>query len=94
MGLGICIKDVTYNKPQIIADWLLFLPNDYESITAIYRRPSSETVMFIGDKMYMTEYPGLRLLSGYPKSISTLEITSNAKLHAVASIYSGQTFIF
>lgn len=90
----ISLSDMNIPKPQLITDWLLFLPPDFKNISTLYQRPSGEIVFFINNLIYMIKFPSLMLVSGYPKQISTLGITSNARIHTAVNTYTGQTFIF
>ncbi|XP_049808976.1 stromelysin-1-like [Schistocerca nitens] len=40
-----------HTKPQLISDWLTFLPKGFKNITAAYQRPSGDVVLFIDNKL-------------------------------------------
>ena len=82
------------NEPQLITNWLTFLPDEFREISAIYQRPSGEVVMFVDDEFYMINFPSLSLVSGYPKHISELGIGRGNTINAVVNTYTGKTFLF
>lgn len=80
--------------PQLITEWLNFLPNDFKTISAIYQRPSGEIVMIVHNKIYMINYPTFMLVKGYPISLSEWNIRPNTVIHTLLNTYSGHTYIF
>ncbi|XP_049800011.1 stromelysin-1-like [Schistocerca nitens] len=61
-------------KPQLISDWLTFLPKGFKNITAAYQRPSGDVILFIDNKLYIMEIPSFRLKFGYPTSLTSLSL--------------------
>ncbi|XP_049809227.1 collagenase 3-like [Schistocerca nitens] len=81
-------------KPQLISDWLTFLPKGFNNITAAYQRPSGDVILFIDNKLYIMEIPSFRLKFGYPTSLTSLSLRKNVILHSAVNTYSGKSFIF
>jgi hypothetical protein len=89
------IRDMSYNEPpQLITDWLMFLPNGFKSVSGIYQRPSGEIAIFVGDHLYMMEFPSLRLVIGYPKHVTAMGIGQKIKFNAVVNAYTGKTSFY
>jgi hypothetical protein len=65
-----------------------------KTIDAIYRRPSGEIAIFIGNRIYMIDYPSLAPIHGYPKSTEDVRIPRNSNIQAAINTYSGRTYIF
>jgi hypothetical protein len=88
------LEDTTSMASQLITDWLTFLPQDFKNISTIYQRPFGEIVIIVDNMIYMIYFPSLVLVNGYPKSISSIGLSSKAKIHTAVNTYTGHTFIF
>lgn len=44
-----------YTPAMYLPDWLMFLPSDFDNVTAAYKRPNGQIVMFIQDHVYLIE---------------------------------------
>lgn len=80
--------------PQLITNWLTFLPAGFKEISGIYQKPSGEIVIFVDNQFYMINFPSLNLISGYPKYISELGISRGNTINGVVNTYTGRTFLF
>jgi predicted Zn-dependent protease len=87
-------SNISSLKSQVITDWIPFLPSNMKTIDAIYRRPSGEIAIFIGNRIYMIDYPSLAPIHGYPKRIEDARLPRNAVIQAAINTYSGRTYIF
>jgi hypothetical protein len=71
-----------------------FLPNNFEQITVIYQKPSTEDIIFlIKDKVYVFTLPTLtQLQPNYPKSIRD-EYKISTSIAAAITTYSGDVYL-
>ncbi|EFA12978.1 Matrix metalloproteinase-14-like Protein [Tribolium castaneum] len=84
----------SYPKPYLITVWLTFLPKDFEEITAIYHKPSTDDIVIIvKDEVYIFSLSTFKLKTNYPKSISE-EFKISSPISAAITTYSGGIYLF
>ena len=76
-------------RPQIVTQWLKFLPYHFKKIDGIYQNSNDEIVLFSDTLIYTFTYPELSLIN--IKTLSTLPRASS--VDAVVKTYNGKTYI-
>lgn len=80
-----------YTTPNIITDWLSFLPSNFTSITAIYQRPNDEIVLITDLEFYFIQIPNLSLI----KILSTKTVVGRniKKVNGLVSTNQARTYV-
>lgn len=80
-----------YKRPQLITDWLPFLPSNFTSITAVYQRPNDEIVIIVDETVYFVQTPSLQLIQWL--HIKDFVRRPVSKVNAAVSTNQGKIFI-
>jgi hypothetical protein len=85
---------MTYAKePKLITDYLYFLPDDFQEISRIYRRPSGDVLIVVKNLYYLINFPSFNVKSGYNgQSIKNLGIPKGKRIDAIFRPYSRKTY--
>lgn len=88
------LKNPQLTAPLKMADFVDFLPKDFDHITAIYQRPNGDILFIIKNWVYIIKYPTLELLDGYPKRVQDVfTIPQDSKIQAIFNTNSGKTIL-
>lgn len=88
------LNNFQMTTPIRVPDFIQFLPQDFDHLTAIYQRPNGEILFIIENMVYIIKYPTLELVYGYPKPAwLAFGIAKEAKVQAIFSSNTGRTFI-
>lgn len=80
-----------YKRPQLITDWLTFLPSNFTSITAVYQRPNDEIVIIVDETVYFVQTPSLQQIQRL--HIKDFVRRPVSKVNAAVSTNQGKIFI-
>ncbi|XP_050454179.1 stromelysin-2-like [Cataglyphis hispanica] len=81
-----------YGKPMTLTEYATFLPSNFVHLSAAYQRPSGDLALFADDKIYLAEYPNLKLKPGWPRFLHSIGFPRNARINAVINAHSGRTY--
>lgn len=82
------IKDSILHKPDLITNWLNFIPKNFNEISAIYHRTSSEVVLLVNTTVFVVKIPSLTLVHA-PTNIEKyfFGLPHQAKINVVFNSY-------
>ncbi|XP_066594210.1 matrix metalloproteinase-24-like [Prorops nasuta] len=61
-----------FKNPQLIKNWLQFLPSDFKSIKAIHEVSLDEIAVYSNNYVYVFNAKSLKLINGYPETYQQL----------------------